>query len=934
MAQNKVSVIIDGKEFVSKEAQQAGRSLTTLGQTSERVSKVIKTGVIASIAAAVAGITSAVKVAKGSLQEAAKMEQIDTSFNVLIGNAEKARQVLSDLRDFSASTPLQFETITKGAQNLMAFGIAAEDVQQKMEMLGNVSQGQADKLESVVRAYGKIRAKGKASLEELNMMTEAGIPILEGLSDNLEVSTDELFKMITAGKVGFGEVDQALQAMTTGTGQFAGMLEKQAGTFSGLVSTYKDNIALAMDEIGQSMLPAAKTITQDLIGGIQRFRDSDAFDDLKDAFENLGGWITDVVKEGGPFNGMVKAFVRFVAWSVNMIPKVGAVFGFVGDVIGITADIIKEKFEEAKAKLIEILDEFGILKAINTTIDLTVQAIGETFQAVKKGMQTGDWSDFWGVGADVLQKGIGIAISLSIAGGAIKGILSSIQGGFGFTPSGKIVSGAALGTLSVYLAVKKAQESGDIRKLAVDMAGAVAAGLLTSFVAGPTTGVYVATLALNFQIGSKAVEAGKKVVQDIKDGVPELSKILSGKMDASKAQTIVGQAGGKAIEIGQAIRDGIKTGMGKAWDFFFKWAEEGEEGTRDGFETHSPSKVFERIGLDLLAGLRSGIKDGSSVGMQLGKDVLEGTKNMLGVHSKSTETEYIGNMMLEGMVAGIEDNSYVGRLTSAWHTLMEKLRSDSTIDVDAAVNDIMGKGGNGEDADDDGGGSEASGGIWKSIKDGLSFFKDGMISAIESLSSFAALADWGGTIIKGVMDVLGPAIDSILQPLIGVLRILGQTIGKILLPIFETLGAVVELLAKGFVWFYNKAIVPVANFFIRAFNGVANTLISIVNGIINLINKIPGIRIGRLSLRQEDQGTLSGIDYKDLMRSGESSTSSYSGGTTGSNTSVQQMTINIHQHYNAPVIGEGGMEQVGGFVVRAIQEYTGIGGTVKIVEAS
>jgi tape measure domain-containing protein len=930
MAQNKVSVIIDGKEFVSKEAQQAGRSLTELGQTSQRISKSIKAGVVAASAAAVASVVSTVKLAKSSLQEAAKMEQIDTSFNVLIGNAEKARAVLSELRDFSASTPLQFETITKGAQNLMAFGIAADDVKEKMEMLGNVSQGQADKLESVVRAYGKIRAKGKASLEELNMMTEAGIPILEGLSDNLEVSTDELFKMITAGRVGFGEVDQALQAMTMGTGQFAGMLEKQAGTFSGLVSTYKDNIALAMDEIGQSMLPAAKTITQDLIGGIQRFRDSDAFDDLKDAFENLGGWITDVVKEGGPFNGMVKAFVRFVAWSVNMIPKVGAVFGFVGDVIGITADIIKEKFEEAKAKLIEILDEFGILKAINTTIDLTVQAIGETFQAVKKGMQTGDWSDFWGVGADVLQKGIGIAISLSIAGGAIKGILSSIQGGFGFTPSGKLVSGAALGTLSVYLAVKKAQESGDIRKLAEDMAGAVAAGLLTSFVAGPTTGVYVATLALNFQIGSKAVEAGKRVVQDIKDGVPELSKILSGKMDASKAQTIVGQAGGKAIEIGQAIRDGIKTGMGKAWDFFFKWAEEGEEGTRDGFETHSPSRVFERIGLDLLAGLQSGIKDGSAVGMQLGYDVLEATKDVLGVHSKSDETEYIGNMLLEGLTAGVEDESYIARVTAAWHNLMEKLRSDNSIDVEAEVKRIMG---GDEPSGSEGSEDPSSTGFLSSAFSGIASFVKSLTDAIGSFSSLQTVMDPLKTIIEGVMDVLRPAIDSILQPVIGMFRIIGQTVGKILLPVFEGLGKIVEKLAQGFVWFYNKAIVPVANYFVRAFNGVANTLISIVNGIIWLINRIPGVNIRSLSLRDENQGSLSTISYGDLMSAGESSGSSYSGSNTGSNTSVQQMNINIYQYYNGPVIGEGGMEQLGEFLSRALEAYVGSGGQVRIVEA-
>jgi hypothetical protein len=69
------------------------------------------------------------------------------------------------------------------------------------------------------------------------------------------------------------------------------------------------------------------------------------------------------------------------------------------------------------------------------------------------------------------------------------------------------------------------------------------------------------------------------------------------------------------------------------------------------------------------------------------------------------------------------------------------------------------------------------------------------------------------------------------------------------------------------------------------------------------------------------------------MNAGESSGSSYSGSNTGSNTSVQQMNINIYQYYNGPVIGEGGMEQVGEFLSRALEAYVGSGGRVRIVEA-
>ena len=101
----------------------------------------------------------------------------------------------------------------------MAFGIEADIVVDKMMMLGDVSMGNSVKMESIVRAYGKIQAKGKASLEELNMLTENGVPILGALSEQYGVTTEEMFKMITAGVVGFEDVDQALQNMTTEGGK-------------------------------------------------------------------------------------------------------------------------------------------------------------------------------------------------------------------------------------------------------------------------------------------------------------------------------------------------------------------------------------------------------------------------------------------------------------------------------------------------------------------------------------------------------------------------------------------------------------------------------------------------------------------------------------------------------------------------------------------
>lgn len=277
----KLQVIIDGKQFVSKATKEASDAISDMAKTTDVKSKAM-TAAATSVKIAFAGIAVAIGsvavIAGKALKEAADMETVSTSFEVLIGDAKRAKAVLMDLRKFAAQTPLQFEDITKGAQTLMAFGSAAEDVRDQMQMLGDISMGQADKLESIVRAFGKIQAKGKASMEELNMVTEAGVPILGELASMYGKTTDEVLKMVSAGTVGFDDINQAFINMTSSGGKFYGMLDRQSQTFNGLVSTLKDNLSLLLTRLGETILPTATKILGDALDNLNAFMESDAFD--------------------------------------------------------------------------------------------------------------------------------------------------------------------------------------------------------------------------------------------------------------------------------------------------------------------------------------------------------------------------------------------------------------------------------------------------------------------------------------------------------------------------------------------------------------------------------------------------------------------------------------------------------------------------------
>lgn len=215
-----------------------------------------------------------VKAGRSAVTAAAQYEKLGVSLEVLLGSAEKGQRVFQQLQAFASKTPFQLEQLANVSTRLMAFGSAAENITKELEMLGNASLGMPDKLDRIADAYGKLQAKGKASLEELNMFTEAGVPIMEALRTQLGLTKEELFDYISTGKVGFEDVRVALQNLTTGEGQFAGMMEKQSQTLIGLMSTARDNVQILGAEIGKSLLKPISDIVTGFTNVVTRLSDA------------------------------------------------------------------------------------------------------------------------------------------------------------------------------------------------------------------------------------------------------------------------------------------------------------------------------------------------------------------------------------------------------------------------------------------------------------------------------------------------------------------------------------------------------------------------------------------------------------------------------------------------------------------------------------
>ena len=199
-------------------------------------------------------------VVKSGLDYNRSMESYLTNFKVMLGNEQLAAEKLEEIRKMAASTPFSLSDLTEGTQTLLQFGIAADDTTGVLKQLGDISLGNADKLQTLVRAYGKMSSAQKVTLENVNMMIDAGFNPLNQICDATGESMSALYKRISDGKVSFNELEAAVAAATSEGGQFYNGMLEASQTFNGRLSTLKDNVAALTGELTSGLFSALRDI--------------------------------------------------------------------------------------------------------------------------------------------------------------------------------------------------------------------------------------------------------------------------------------------------------------------------------------------------------------------------------------------------------------------------------------------------------------------------------------------------------------------------------------------------------------------------------------------------------------------------------------------------------------------------------------------------
>lgn len=262
----------DGSLKFDTEINESGfnSGISKLGGIAKKGAGVAVAAVGAVTAALGAGVVAGVKYN-------ASIESYQTSFEVMTGSAEKAAEVIDKLKKVGAETPFELPDLADTTQLLMNYGFSADEAMDKMMMLGDISQGSAEKMSRIATAYGQMSSAGKVSLEDVKQMIEAGFNPLQEISESTGESMASLYDRISKGTISVDEITASMQRATSEGGKYFQSMEKQSQTFSGLISTLKDNAQQLLGEVvkpisdglTESLLPAAISAIEQLTQGFE-----------------------------------------------------------------------------------------------------------------------------------------------------------------------------------------------------------------------------------------------------------------------------------------------------------------------------------------------------------------------------------------------------------------------------------------------------------------------------------------------------------------------------------------------------------------------------------------------------------------------------------------------------------------------------------------
>lgn len=184
------------------------------------------------------------------IQVRGQFQQLEIAFGTMLGSEEKATALMNQMVQTAAKTPFDLMGVASGAKQLLAYGEAADRVNDTLVRLGNIASGLSIPLNDIVYLYGTTMVQGRLYAQDVRQFTGRGIPLVKELAAMYGVTAEEINAMVSAGKIGFPEVEKVIRKLTDEGGQFYNLMAKQSASLTGQISNLEDAWDSMLNDIG------------------------------------------------------------------------------------------------------------------------------------------------------------------------------------------------------------------------------------------------------------------------------------------------------------------------------------------------------------------------------------------------------------------------------------------------------------------------------------------------------------------------------------------------------------------------------------------------------------------------------------------------------------------------------------------------------------
>lgn len=213
--------------------------------------------------------TATVDLAMASMKSYGAMEQNNIALRTMLGSAQMASQVITEMQAAAKETPFEMQEIVSGGKNLIAFGESADTVVETMKRLGDVASGVSIPINDLITKYGQIRTQGRAMTMDLREFAGRGIPVYSELAKVMKVNETQVTEFASAGKIGFKEIEQAFRNMSGEGGKFHDLMKEQSKSLNGMISNLSDSYDILLTQIGARMEEESKRGVQAISQALQ-----------------------------------------------------------------------------------------------------------------------------------------------------------------------------------------------------------------------------------------------------------------------------------------------------------------------------------------------------------------------------------------------------------------------------------------------------------------------------------------------------------------------------------------------------------------------------------------------------------------------------------------------------------------------------------------